>query len=160
MKDNVINIEENPKFRNVHIKKEYDIINSENTALHEIQRSQMETASSNQGGSGHMENVYQQLIDRLDQDIRDHKQEMRDRDARLQAEAHKREELYRAESKEREERMIKAFDELKNDFKYVRDDVRDNSKHIRNLSITSIAAMITTIVAIAGIAITVYLTVQ
>ena len=116
----------------------------------------METASTNQGGAGEMENVYQKLIDRLDQDIRDHKQEVRDRDAKWQAEILKREEFYRSESKEREQRIIKAFDDLKNDFKDVKNDVRESSKHIRNLSITSIVAMITTIAAIAGIAITVY----
>lgn len=156
MKDNVINIEENPKFKNIYLKKEYDIIKDEYEALHEVQRSRLETASASQGGDGKMENVYEKLIDRLDQDIRDHKQEIRDRDAKWQAEILKREEFYRSESKEREQRIIKAFDDLKNDFKDVKNDVRESSKHIRNLSITSIVAMITTIAAIAGIAITVY----
>lgn len=50
------------------------------------------------------EEYMQRMLDRLDQDMRDHKQEMRDRDARLQADAQEREARYRTESKEREDR--------------------------------------------------------
>lgn len=58
-----------------------------------------------------MDEGYKRLIDRLDQDIRDHKQEIRDRDARLQADAEQRENRYHDEAKEREERLIRLYDE-------------------------------------------------
>lgn len=161
MKDNVISIEENPRFRNVHIKNEYDIIDSENIAWHEIQLSQTEAASTNQGGAGEVENVYQQLIDRLDQDMRDHKQEMRDRDAQYQRDAQEREKRYREEMKDRmdtitnivsdsEKRIENRMDRMESRLDGIED-------HTRSLVNTNFWQGIATIIGIAAIAVAVWL---
>lgn len=64
----------------------------------------MEVAATTEEGRSDMEaymKAIKTLIDRLDQDIRDHKQETRDRDARLQD-----------EFKEREGRLMGAIDKI------------------------------------------------
>jgi len=65
----------------------------------EILEGKYQVATTNEGDN-YMADYYKALIDRLDQDIRDHKQEMRDREA-----------MYKADAKEREERHIKLLDE-------------------------------------------------
>lgn len=69
-------------------------------AYNEIHSSMREIApTSEQGGTHNMEEGYKRLLDRLDQDIRDHRKEIAERDAQL-----------RAEMREREERIIKALE--------------------------------------------------
>lgn len=75
-------------------------------------------AASSEGGANNMsDNTFKYLLDRLDQDIRDHKQEVRDRDQRLQAEMAEREKRYRDEAKEREERILSAIKQQSEDAK-------------------------------------------
>lgn len=56
-------------------------------------------------GSEHMDDNTRVMLEQLKEDMREHKQEIRDRDARLQLEMQEREERYRQDSKEREERI-------------------------------------------------------
>lgn len=81
-------------------------------AYNEIHSSMREIApTSEQGGTHNMEEGYKRLLDRLDQDIRDHRKEIAERDARLQAEMREREARLHAEMREREERIIKVLEE-------------------------------------------------
>lgn len=69
-------------------------------AYNEMHSGRREIApTSEQGGTHNMEDGYKRLLDRLDQDIRDHRKEIAERDAQL-----------RAEMREREERIIKALE--------------------------------------------------
>lgn len=81
-----------------------------------------------------MDEATKTILDRLDQDIRDHKQEVRERDSRILADAQEREKryreemlkqnhLFRQEAKEREERMLNNVQELKNDFRATKNTV-------------------------------------
>ena len=80
-------------------------------------RNKSYTESIRQEGEGgeKMDEGYKKLLDRQDQDIRDHKQEIAARDARLQNEMAEREARYHKESAEREERIISAIKDLKLD---------------------------------------------
>lgn len=128
---------------------------------------------------------YDKMIDRLDQDMRDHKQEMRDRDALLQSEMKEREERYRQdrkeleerflgfiqkqseEAKEREERMLNAIRELKTETKSELQDIKNSvdraeqridatAKHVHSMVTTNFWGRIATVVAILAVAISLW----
>jgi len=86
-------------------------------------------------GDTNMDESTKMLLDRLDRDLREHRQEIRDRDARLQAEFQEREQRIREETKEREERILRALQEIKQDmadFKSeIRQDIEDFKSEIR-----------------------------
>lgn len=110
-----------------------------------------------------MDDSAKTLLNRLDQDIRDHKQEMRDRDASILADAKERENRYRdemkaqderwrQESKEREERLMSAINDMKNDLRSDFQDVKEESRTTRN---TVIALTVSIILGIAAMVIAV-----
>lgn len=63
-----------------------------------------------------MDDRYDMLINRLDQDIRDHKQELRDRDSLIQREMQERELRYREEMTSMEARHQKKSEEIQDLF--------------------------------------------
>lgn len=120
-----------------------------------------------------MDDSTKTLFNRLDQDMRDHKQEMRDRDASILADAKEREnryreevktqnELFRKEAKEREERMgiliqglsleIKEFkNEIKEDIKEVKSELNQSKQYIQSVAATNKWGNFATIIALGGI---------
>lgn len=104
----------------------------------------------------HMDEATKTIFDRLDKDIRDHKQEVRERDARILADAQEREKRYREEAKEREERMIGVIREMKVDINTkltsIEAKVDSTYKYISNMTIAVIigiaAIVITAIIAV------------
>jgi MoxR-like ATPase len=66
-------------------------------------------------GGEPMDESIKMLVDRMDKDLREHRQEIRDRDARLQSEFQEREKRTHDEVKEREERIISSLAEVKNE---------------------------------------------
>jgi len=110
-----------------------------------------------------MDEGYKRLIERLEQDMRDHKQEIRDRDARLQADAAEREKRYHDEAKEREERIMKTLERMESkldstvermDAKIdtISDKIVETHRHTQIMSVTvilGVAAMV--VAAIVGI---------
>ncbi|MEK3867029.1 hypothetical protein MHH60_26515 [Paenibacillus sp. FSL H7-0716] len=134
----------------------------------------LNTQEHSSKGGDHMDESTKHLIDRIDRDLRDHKQEVRDRDARLQSEMQERENRYREdlleqekrfrqESKEREERFMSAIEgmrtDLKSDFKEVKDEVSSNVKHVQSLVRQNFWGNISAILAILGISATICFTV-
>jgi hypothetical protein len=145
-----------------------------------------ETAASANGGENNMNNdAFKYIIDRLDQDMRDHKQEIRDRDARLQAEMKEREDRYRQdrkeleerflvlvqkqseEAKEREERMINAIRELKAETKSELQDIKNSvdraeqridatAKHVHSMVTTNFWGRIATVLAILAVGVSLW----
>lgn len=124
-----------------------------NLARNEMGIPYLQHSSSKESGDD-MDSGYQKLIDRLDQDMRDHKQEIRNRDSALLKDAQERENRYkqemieqnsrlREEAKEREERILNAINDLKSDFK----DVKDESKTTRN---TVIGLTVSVIIGVAA----------
>lgn len=129
--------------------------------------------STKQKGGAGMEDGYKKLIDRLDLDIRDHKQEIRDRDARLQSEMQEREERIHREAKEREERILNSITSLGTQLdnkintlssqinqieqSVIRSEERIDSsvKHVQSMVSQNLWGRIATIVAIAGLTITI-----
>ncbi|WP_059043918.1 hypothetical protein [Paenibacillus rubinfantis] len=123
-----------------------------------------------------MDEVTRELISRLDKDIRDHKQEIRDRDAAQRSDAQEREaryreemqeqnRIFRQEAKEREERMEKMVAGLSSEIKDIRSEIKDiksevsqNTKHVQSLVTANIWGLVATIVAIAALVVTVILT--
>lgn len=122
----------------------------------------METASTNQGGAGEMENVYQKLIDRLDQDIRDHKQEVRDRDAQYQRDAQEREERFMKYFDDKFDNHKKLLDErfknmdsniqdIKNEMTNVTNRVDQIHSRVDGLKYFIVGSTITLLIGIAGV---------
>lgn len=107
----------------------------------------------------HMDESTKLLLERMDQDIRDHKQEIRDRDARLQNEMQERERRLQEDLRQREERMIAAMGDLKNEIVSIRDEMKSNTSHIQNLVRQNFWGNIATVLAILGICVTIGLTV-
>ncbi|MCY9513328.1 hypothetical protein [Paenibacillus apiarius] len=123
------------------------------------------SAAINESGGKNMDESTKMLIDRLDQDLRDHKQEVRDRDTKILTDAQEREQryrtelveqhkLFREEAKEREERMMSAMNEMKAELKESFKDVKDESKTTRN---TVIALTISVILGVATMVLAVFL---
>lgn len=105
------------------------------------------------------------ILDRLDKDIRDHKQEVRDRETRLLTDAQEREQryrndlleqqrLYREEAKEREERMMGAMNQMKTDLMEAFKDVKEESKVTRH---TVIALTISVVLGVAAMVVAMFL---
>lgn len=99
--------------------------------------------------------------------FKDIKDDMREREERSRREITEREQRFEkqmqqfmADAKERELRINQSVNELKEDFKETKKEIRETSKYIKSLSITTIIAMVTTVAAIAGIAITIFLSLQ
>jgi phage host-nuclease inhibitor protein Gam len=117
-----------------------------------------------------MDDATKLLLDRIERDIREHKQETRDRDARLQSEFQEREKRIHDESVEREQRILAAIGDIKNEISTlksdinqsvsaVKQDVSENTKHVQNLVRQNFWGNITTILAILGICATIGFTV-
>lgn len=120
-----------------------------------------------------MDDSTKTILNRLDQDIRDHKQEMRDRETIILNDAREREnryreeikaqnELFRLEAKEREERMekmiqgitseIKDFkSEISEDIKDVKSELQQSKQHIQSMATTNKWGNVATIIALGGI---------
>lgn len=105
-----------------------------------------------------MENAIEKIIDRLDQDIRDHKKEIRDRDLLMQQQNKEREERFEKylkqindDAKEREERFSKSVEEIKTI-------VSDGEKNRKSTTIAMWTLAVTTILGIAAMVITVVTT--
>jgi len=77
-------------------------------------------------GGNHMDEATKTILERLDKDIRDHKQEVRERDAKIIADAQEREQRYREEAKEREERMLHIVQEMKSDMKDLKAEMKSD----------------------------------
>lgn len=92
------------------------------------------------------------LLERIDRDVRDHKQEVRDRDARLQMEFQEREKRIYEETKEREERILKALDDvrkgLKDDFKEAKDEAKATKWSVLALAISTILGIAAMVIAV------------
>ncbi|QHT61314.1 hypothetical protein GXP70_16020 [Paenibacillus lycopersici] len=110
-------------------------------------------------GEEPMDEGYKKIIDRLDQDLRDFKKDISERDERIQRELLAREERFRQEAteresrarqdaKEREERILKALTDttvkLENEMKDVKESVKrseeridTSTKHIQSLVTTN-----------------------
>ncbi|WP_339194230.1 hypothetical protein MKY95_20885 [Paenibacillus sp. FSL P4-0176] len=123
--------------------------------LHNMDASKYHSATKE---GNNMDESTKALINRLDQDMRDHKQEIRDRDAAITADAKERENRYRdemkaqderwrQESKEREERLMSALNDMKNELRSDFQDVKDESRTTRN---TVIALTISIILGVAA----------
>jgi hypothetical protein len=121
-------------------------------------------------GSFIMDEGYKKLFDRLDQDMRDHKQEIRDRDARLQTEIAEREARYHKESAEREDRIMAAIadsgERMRNEMSEIRQTVNrsegyihDTEKHIQTMVTQNRLGRIGTIVTILAICATIGVTI-
>ncbi|MBH0174751.1 hypothetical protein IHV09_14380 [Fictibacillus sp. 23RED33] len=123
--------------------------------------------STNQKGGKYMDDGYKKLIDRLDQDMRDHKQEIRDRDSRLQSEMQEREERTIRDAKEREERILNSItilgNQLDSKMNQIEQSIQRSESRI-DATATHVQAMVTqnfwgriaTVLAIAGIAIALF----
>lgn len=129
-----------------------------------------------------MDDSTRALINRLDQDMRDHKQEIRDRDAALLSDAKEREtryrdemkvqnDLFRKESQEREERMEKMIlslsseiktelnsfkTEIKDQLKEVKAESSQTTKHVQSLVTANTWGFIATVLAIVALACTLF----
>lgn len=117
-----------------------------------------------------MDDGYKKLLDRLDQDIRDHKQEIRDRDERLQSEMQERERRIHEEAKEREERILAAIQEsnkrieekindIKESVNRAESRIDDTAKHVHSMVTSNFWGRVATIGAIIAICATVFATV-
>lgn len=153
----------------------FDSINVDSTipqGYNEIKSGLAEhAAASDEGGVNNMsDNTFKYLLDRLDQDIRDHKQEIRDRDARLQAEMQEREERNREdrklledriialiqkqteEAKEREYRILKAVDDIQQTVLRSEDRIDSAAKHIENVKIANTQKILTWVAIVVAVA--------
>lgn len=92
------------------------------------------------------ENV-KMILERMDRDLREHRQEIRDRDMRLQAEFQEREKRIHDEIKEREERFVQYLQEIKQNI----NEVKEDNRTTRN---TVIALAISVILGVAALAVT------
>lgn len=157
MESKVINMEDHNKFRGMQgsFPNRYDIIGE---TINEISAT---TEEPNNGSDDMATENKDLLFDELKKDMREREERSRretsEREDRFlkqmeqfSQEAKEREERYRIEAKERELRISNTVTELKNDFKEAKKEIHQTSKDIKNLSIT-------TVIAIAGIAITVFL---
>lgn len=113
-----------------------------------------------------MDDGFRKLIDRLDQDIRDHKKEVNSRDERLQSEMQEREKRMHEDAKEREERILAAINStsermnqqltnVQNELTSIKSDVSNNVKHVQSLVTTNMWGVIATVIAIVALSITV-----
>ncbi|MED1950486.1 hypothetical protein [Brevibacillus centrosporus] len=128
-------------------------------------------ATSDEGGVNNMsDNSFKYLLDRLDQDIRDHKHEVRDRDQRIQNEMAEREERNREErkfleeriialvqkqseeAKEREYRVLKAIDDIQQTVLRSEDRIDNAAKHLENVKIANTSKILTIVALIIAIA--------
>ncbi|WP_368431737.1 hypothetical protein [Sutcliffiella sp. BMC8] len=111
------------------------------------------------------------LFEELKRDIREREErsrrEISEREERFlkqmeqfSKDAKEREDRYREEAKERELRISQSIETLQTEFKETKKDLVDTSRYIKTLSITSIIALVTTGVAIAGVAITIFMTIK
>ncbi|MCG7385132.1 hypothetical protein [Paenibacillus sp. ACRRY] len=109
------------------------------------------------------------LLNRLDQDMRDHKQEIRDRDASILTDAKERENRYREElkaqderwrqeTKEREERILRAIEQgnesTEKRLAAIESEVSASVKHSQTMVTTNIVAAIATFIGVAALVIT------
>lgn len=129
------------------------------------------TSNGKEGDS--MDESTNTLLNRLDKDMRDHKQEIRDRDASILSDARERElryreemktqqELYLKESKEREERLERMIMGISSDLKDVKRDIKEDmreiksemaqtTKHVQSMATTNKWGNVATIIALGGI---------
>lgn len=115
--------------------------------------------TDNTGRGDNMDDSTRTLLNRLDQDMRDHKQEMRDRDASILADAKERENRYREEmkaqderwrqeSKEREERIISALNDMKGDFNDIKEESRTTRNTVIGLTVSVILGVAAMVLAV------------
>ncbi|MCL6636717.1 MAG: hypothetical protein K6T26_02100 [Alicyclobacillus sp.] len=114
-------------------------------------------------GGDPMDEGYKRLIDRLDQDMRDHKQEMRDMHAVYQRDAAEREARFREEAKEREDRILAEIramrEETRGELAEMRKDMRETEQHVRSMVTQNFWGRIATVITILAICFTVASTV-
>lgn len=87
------------------------------SVLEQLDKSYKERAYASEGSDDSMDEGTRKLIDRIDQDFRDHKREMSSRDARILSEFQEREKRIHDESLEREKRLFDLVYGVKADIK-------------------------------------------
>lgn len=138
-------------------------------AISEISTTDDNTYLEVKGGREKVEDTNKRLLDRLDQDIREHKQEMRDRDKQILDDAREREQryreemviqnkLFREEAKEREERMEKMISSLSSELKEIKQEANQTTKHVQSLVTTNNWGLVAAILAVAALVLTVIFT--
>ncbi|AQT83475.1 hypothetical protein ERICIV_02480 [Paenibacillus larvae subsp. larvae] len=137
--------------------------------------------TSSTGEVGPMDELNKSLLERMERDIREHRQEVANRDSRLQAEMQEREKRIREDNKEREERIFKVLDtissevkqirkdlhgemkemksELNNEVRHIRNEISDNTKHVQSLVRQNQWGYITAVLAVLAICATISFTV-
>lgn len=86
------------------------------------------------------------------------RQEAKEREERYINDAKDREDRYQKDAKEREDRIMKAFEEAKQDMRDSKDFIKSSSDNLHSIMITNIWGWIATLLAIAAIVITFFLT--
>lgn len=132
---NILNKYNNRYFDDNFVKEYFRIINDDERIIDKKENSKMEDG-------------YKKLIDRLDQDMRDHKKEIRDRDDRLYNEMKERELRLHNEMKEREEHILSAISNISKD-------IKDTEQHVRTMVTQNFWGRIGSIIAILAICATV-----
>lgn len=82
-------------------------------------------------GGDRVDEATKTILERLDKDIRDHRQELRERDSSTLADTQEREKRYQKEAKEREERMTNLVQEIKADLKDFKTEIKADLKGLK-----------------------------